>query len=370
MRPPPFPFDVPRAADAPVGFAFRLAAARATVRTHNARFRERFLELFRDCLEGVDGQSHALTADLEVVASSHDDAVFARISAHDGANARARLTTIFPELDLVDALCEPCRGWSLLARRSAPAVPVVAICRDGLLLDASTPWQILVTHYFIDHLMRLQPDWGFFHAATMTMGSSGVFLAGAKGAGKSSLSLALAARGHAFLGDEIAAIHADTGEIAAFPRAVSIRPGPQAHAVERYFERQGPEARTRADGTDRIRLAVSRIFPDAAPRPARLTHAFFLEEHAPAPHAERLQFAARDLSRLGPLHGTLDAQAAAKKVIRFLNLFSGIECYRLSPGGGPDRTSELIESIVEGEWDTPCRNGPNGSARSAGSRFN
>jgi hypothetical protein len=189
-----------------------------------------------------------------------------------------------------------------------------------------------------------------------------------RGAGKSSLSLALAARGHGFLGDEIAAVHTVSREIAPFPRAVSIRSGPQARAVARYLESHRPRRHRLADGSDRIRLPVSQLFPDALPRRVQLTHAFFLEELSAEPHAQRFEFGAHEVGCLSPLHGTLGAGVPARQVMRFLNLFGAVECFRLRPGGGPDRTAELIESIVEGKWDTASRKGQSCSVHSAGSK--
>jgi len=179
------------------------------------------------------------------------------------------------------------------------------------------------------------------------------------------LSLALAARGHGFLGDEIAGIRRDGGDVAPFRRAASIRRGPQAASVTEYLERAQPGRVVTSDGTDRVRLPVSRIFPGARPRPVRLTHAFFLESAAQRPRAERFDFAMRDVARLSPMHGTLRGESGGE-ILAFLNSFRPVLCYSLARGGTPDETAELIEQIVEGTWDTACRKEPSASARFAG----
>ncbi len=59
------------------------------------------------------------------------------------------------------------------------------------------------------------------HAAALTRGGRAALLAGASGAGKSSLALALAARGWAYLGDEHAFL-GDDDLVRGFPRAVRV----------------------------------------------------------------------------------------------------------------------------------------------------
>lgn len=346
----------------------RFGSLEAVVRTDDAQFRERFHRVFQDCIApgGTDG---ARRVELEVRAADHTQPVSARISGHEGAGAASVLARIFPELVLVDAGVDRASGWRIAARAGYPE-PVAAFSGERLLIDRALPWQIVLAHYFIDHLMRLQPEWAFFHAATLAIGEEGVLLSGNKGAGKSTLALALAARGHGFLGDEIAAIHLETGAIAPFPRAVSIRAGPQAREVQDYIGRVACEREQLADGTERIRMPVSRIFPRAAPRAVTLGHAFFLEPRAPAAHARAFDFSASDLCLVGPLHATLPAGSGGTQVVRFLRVFGGVRCFRLSPGGTPDDTAELIERIVEGKWDTPSRKGRNASGHSAGSRSN
>jgi hypothetical protein len=200
--------------------------------------------------------------------------------------------------------------------------------------------------------MRMQPDFYFFHAATVAIGDCGVFLAGNKGAGKSTLSLALAARGHGFLGDELATIHSVTGMVLPFRRAVSIRLGPQAQAVSQYLGRTQVDRETLPDGTERLRVPASHIFPAAAGRPVILTHAFFLNDVAERPQAKEFEFSSRDLPLLAPLHATLASMSPAIRTLRFLKLFANVRCNILSPGGTPDETAELIESIVESKWDS------------------
>ena len=134
-----------------------------------------------------------------------------------------------------------------------------------------------------------------------------------------------------------------------FRRAVSIRVGPQAGAVEQFLRQHDVEMETLADGTNRWRVPVSRIFPDAKPRPVSLTHAFFLNGISARPQATAFEFSSRHLPLLGQLHATFISKFAGERTLTFLNLFRRVRCYKLSPGGTPDQTADLIETIVEGK---------------------
>ncbi len=264
---------------------YRLGSLRALVRTDDVEFDARFGRIFHDCLEPEVPvhwpQADPVLLDFEVHGVDAGAPVVAQISGCDGSSAGAVLCSFFPELDLVPALCSARDGWQFFARACAPEIARVAIRGDSIQVDRVLPWQRIVAHYFLNHVMRMQPDYAFFHAATVAIGKCGVMLSGDKGAGKSTLSLALAARGHGFLGDELGTIHSGTGTVLPFPRAVSIRLGPQAQAVAQYLRHNQVERETLPDGTDRLRVPVARIFPNAAATaPVALTHAFFLDRVA------------------------------------------------------------------------------------------
>src|SRR5260370_37957042 len=83
--------------------------------------------------------------------------------------------------------------------------------------------------------MWMQREMLFFHAAAVGIDGDGVLITGAKAAGKSTLSTALAAGGHAFLGDEIGGVRPRTIALESFRRAISSRPGPRDPQVEKMF---------------------------------------------------------------------------------------------------------------------------------------
>ena len=325
---------------------FRYGSLRACLRTDDEAFRSRFATIFSDCLEPEPSASEASPVVLQVTGLASKQKILADIGGHAGRGDSAALIGLFPGLRELPSRGEG-QGPSTSFAWGDDATPVISMCAERVVLDRAIPWQMIITHYFLNHLMRLQPALLFFHAASLAIGGRGVFLGGPKGAGKSTLSLSLAARGHGFLGDEVAAIDSRTGEMLPCARAVSIREGPQAQAVHRFLERTRVERETLPDGTKRLRVPASQVFPAARPRRAKLAHAFFLDTRARAPQTKPLHFSTEHLPLLSPLHATLGGIAAGARAVRFLGLFGTIPCHVLTPGGTPDETAELIERTVQ-----------------------
>jgi len=63
------------------------------------------------------------------------------------------------------------------------------------------------------------------HAGTVELGGQGVLISGAKGAGKSTLTLTLANEGGRYLGDEIAFVRYEDATVDPFPKAVTLKEG-------------------------------------------------------------------------------------------------------------------------------------------------
>src|SRR5207244_11314158 len=122
----------------------------------------------------------------------------------------------------------------------------------------------------LNWVIHLLPDLRFFHAAALAIGREGALIAGERAAGKSTLSMALAARGHDFFGDEIAAVRTETFQLAPFRRAVSVREGPQAPAVEKRLAEKCCFTETFPDGTARSRARDCELLPASDARPQTL----------------------------------------------------------------------------------------------------
>lgn len=337
---------------------FRFGRRTASVVTNDAAFQERFLKFFSDCLEPPEDRPGQSVVRLEITNSRSSDSVTAEYSEHDGDIETAVLEMLFPETRLTIADCAPANGWRVHASRDRPSQPILAARGGRLILSKQLPWQMMAGHYFIHHVMRLQPEMLFLHGATLAIGGLGLFVGGDKGAGKSTLALALAARGHGFLGDEIGAVHGETGICLPFRRAVSVRVGPQAQPVHDYFAGAKLEHESLPDGSTRTRVSMSEIFPDSPANAVPLACAIFLCGFAERPQVERFDFSRRHLSMLGPLYAMFAGHSIGKRAFALLKLFAGVRCYKVLAGGSPDRTADLIERIVEGKWDIAYRKEP------------
>jgi hypothetical protein len=235
-------------------------------------------------------------------------------------------------------------GWRLLADdRGRPLLRANGGAR--CLVERSLHWQGLIGSLAVNRLLRLQPDILFLHAASAAIGGSGVLIVGPKGAGKSTTALALAARGHAFLGDEVAAVRVLSRELLPMRRAVSIRPGPRSRAVAHALQDRPGREELFPDGTPRVRAQVVDLFPSAAPRPATLRVIFFLGPFAERPRAEPLSAGRSDVRRLSPLGATLWGVPPGRRVVQLSQLLARSSVFVLDPGD-PDRTAELIERTV------------------------
>jgi hypothetical protein len=216
-----------------------------------------------------------------------------------------------------------------------------------VLVDAAQLWQPLIATYAINVAMQLQKDLLFFHAAAVGIGGAGVLMAGDKGAGKSTLSMALAAQGHEFFGDEVTAVRSRALELVPFRRAVSIRPGPRAPRVEEVLSRTATFTEKFPDGTTRTRAEAGKLFPRKVAESLPLRWAFFLRSFEDCPRAEAFVPRATDLRMLAPLPCTLFGGSPAMTMLRVAKLLSKVNCYFLHPGQ-PEETARLVEEIVRG----------------------
>jgi hypothetical protein len=201
----------------------------------------------------------------------------------------------------------------------------------------------------VHHVLRAQPGLLYLHAATVALGRRAALLCGDKGAGKSTLSVTLAGRGHGFLGDEVAAIDVAAGTCLPFLRSASLRPGPLGRRAAERLQQQAVQTERLPDGTLRSRTPVSRLFPDAPRGETPLRAAFFLDGFGPRPAAREFAFGLGDLGRLAPLHASF-ARAAGSRALELMRLFAALPCYRLTAGGSPDATAEMIERTLEDAW--------------------
>ena len=118
----------------------------------------------------------------------------------------------------------------------------------------------------------------FLHAGSVGVGGAAALLIAPTGGGKSTTALAVAQRGHAFLGDDVAAVRLATRELLPFPRSAGLREGPLAASLERPGPAPaatcGPPTATASSGRC---VRVSDLFPGSVSGPLPLRFAFVLD---------------------------------------------------------------------------------------------
>ena len=217
-------------------------------------------------------------------------------------------------------------------------VPAFLFRGDRCFFRLSGRWRRVLAHFLFLRLLRLRDDALFFHAASLGIRGAGVLLVGPKGSGKSTLALALATRGHGFLGDETACYLPASGEVLPFRRPVGIKPGRQAAAVLAALARghyPGDE-----DGVRRVDICSLLSIEEAAPIP--LLAVIFLCGFRLRPELSKLEAGREELSLLQPLATSLGNRPATQRVFEMIRLFSRVRTYGLL-AGDPDETAMLIE---------------------------
>lgn len=202
-------------------------------------------------------------------------------------------------------------------------------------------WRKAVALLLLQRLMRCREDAIFFHAASAAVRGAGLLLIGPKGAGKSTLVLALAARGHALLGDENACYLPATSLLVPFRRPVGVKPGPRSGRVEEALRARGrsPER----DGM--MRVPVLELFPGPEPAPAPLRALVFLEGFAAHPALRRLDPGRAELARLQPVASSMLNAARTQRVFEMARLLARCASWALT-AGSPDATAQRLDEAL------------------------
>src|SRR5262249_14154186 len=122
-------------------------------------------------------------------------------------------------------------GWQLLSRIDDPAFPLVGVRAQQCVCDTGRLPPTFLRGLLVGSALAAQSSVLFLHAASVVVRGRGVLLAGRGGAGKTTLALALAARGHPLLGDDIAALRRRPPELLPLRRTLHVRNGLRARAV-------------------------------------------------------------------------------------------------------------------------------------------
>lgn len=337
-----------RGAQRPPSQYYKFARGGLCLISDDIQFADRFRFLFAECassraeLDGLD------IFFLELTTNHISNTSLIRFDAKEALDYCTFIRELFPERNLRVLPDKKSLNWRCLAE-SDGTEPVVALGEGRMLVDRAYAWQAIVAQFAVSNVMRLQQDVWFFHAATVGIGKSGVLIIGAKGSGKTTLSLALAARSNTFLGDEYAAVCVRAGALLPFRRAVSIRPGICAARLEARLQGMNPLIDKAQDGLNRVRLSVRDLFPDAPSCPVILSHCFFLRSFKREPAVVEFAPGESGLPLLQPLLASLRCQRSGMLTLDFFRTFSRARCFHVDVGGTADETAELIERVVEGK---------------------
>jgi hypothetical protein len=323
---------------------YRLGDGFLEVRSADAGFSDRLGMLYRECLTAGEGQAGLPRVSCAVKVEGAGGIGLATVADDEPLDLADFVLGVFPERGFGE-VTSSVPGWRVITLGDDGGSSV-AVKGSQVLFRYDDPWRALVGSLGVSRLIRLQRRHLFFHAATVGVARSGLLLVGPKGAGKTTLSLALAARGHAFLGDEIAGVRLDSFEVVPLRRSLAVRRGPRAQAVSDALTRAAASIETYPDGSERLRAQALDLFPGSSELSLPLKALFFLQGFGPTPLAERLE-PGRDLIRqLTPMGATLWGVHPARRAFDMLSMLSRVRCYRMVLGE-PEASAACIERTME-----------------------
>jgi len=246
----------------------------------------------------------------------------------------------------------PAPGWRMLVDSEDRGRPLVAGDGHRLVIDLDGAPAEFATDCVVSLVQGAQHDLLFMHAASFGIAGLGALLVGCGQAGKSTTALALAARGHSFLGDDVAAVRTRTRELLPFPRVVSLRPGPYVRSLEPRLRATRHTTAVGPDGQTRTLVSMGALFPASAGRVLPLRFAFLLDGFAAQARLTPFRPGIGDAKRLkAAVSESLPSWGLSpgRDLMRFLtvvNVLSGLDCY-LVELGSPEDSAAAIEEVME-----------------------
>lgn len=245
----------------------------------------------------------------------------------------------------------PAPGWRLLVNRDAGDRLLVATNgRVGLVNLEEAPAEFVVD-LVVCAVQSVQAGVLFLHAASVGVGKSGALLIAPTNGGKSTTALAVARRGHAFLGDDVAAVRLATRELLPFPRSAGLREGPLARSLEKQVRACRHLRASNRHGIFRTLVRVSDLFPWSIGGPLPLRFAFVLDGLADRAKISAFRPGLGELPRLQSVVTDTSASwglSPGRDLMLFLSvveLLSGLRCH-LVQRGSPEETARVIETVM------------------------
>jgi hypothetical protein len=321
---------------------YRLGDAHLAIRSDLADFHSRFASRFAEC--GCEEPTPDAPLRVEYALHASPDRAHVLVSVSGGSLAGLDFAFQLYALDGYGVTCAG-DGWTLVTPAGA-RVPTLALSAKEVVASTRHPWRRFVANLAVNHVLSLQRDALFFHAAAVAIRGRGLMLFGPKGFGKTTLSLALAARGHAFNGDEIAGVDVRDLGLIPVPRAASVREGPGARAVQDALSQAVLPVERLPDGSVRRRVRVASLFPEATPARVPLSTIVVLGERKAAPVARLISPRWEEIGRFAPLGCSVWSGAPGARAMQLLNVLDRVTCFALDPGA-PDDTARYLEELVE-----------------------
>ena len=246
----------------------------------------------------------------------------------------------------------PVPGWRILVDGEVGGRPLATTDGRRLVVDLAAAPPEFATDCVANLVQSAQKDVLFLHAASFGIDGAGALLIGWSQSGKSTTALALAARGHAFLGDDVAAVRTRTRELLPFPKVVSLRPGPYVRSLGARVRATRHATAVGEDGQERALVSMRDLFPGPAGGALPLRFAFVLDGFAAHPRLTRYRPRIEDARRLRPVvNGATPSWGLSpgRDLMRFLtvvNVLSGLDCY-LVELGSPEDSVAAIERVME-----------------------
>lgn len=231
-------------------------------------------------------------------------------------------------------------GWSALRDKESGQIAIMFRGHDVLFLLSET-WTIAALSLIFRAVFGIHSEAILFHASSVSIGANGIMLAGPRRAGKSTMALALAARGHQFLGDEIAWYLPQSHELIDFRRPVGVRGGLRARAVDEAMASLGS---VQEPWHDSVRLPIDALIRQEAARRVRLSAVFLLRGFEARARAVPVTPTLDHVPLLQPILVSLLNIPPGRRVLQMVRLLSSVQMYDLYLGH-PDETAQLLEEV-------------------------
>ena len=312
--------------------------------------------LFAEAFASLGGSSEAeptpFSPDVVVEVRAHStfpDFAYFHVSRHGVPVAAAEYFFGFDHPDGPFQQLATESGWTLARKRTADeTVPFLIVRGPHCFIRLTPEWTTDVLSFVFRAVFAVQRDALLFHAAAVNIAGRGVMIVGPSGAGKTTTALALAARGHDILTDEVSWYVPSTGELLDFRRPVGIREGVRPAALDAALERAGAAA---VNWGGSRRLFVHDLLPQHQPMSrVRLEVVVVLQSFSDTPVLTRITPGNQHLSLLRPIPLSMLNASPARRIMQVAQLLSAVRMYHLDLGH-PDKTAEILEEAVLHDHD-------------------